>query len=375
MIRLLFLIDSVGHEAGTENQLLELIGRLDRRRFDIRCACLAPSARLQNLPLPATAKLVFPLTSVFSLSSFRQLRQLRRYLLRERIDILHCFMVKSALLGVLAARGSRGPIVLTSRRNLGHWYTPFYLRVFRYLNRHTARVVANSEGARRAAIELEGVTPAKVDVLYNGVDLVRFAPATPPPGLLRPWGVADDALVVGNVSNYRPVKDLPLFLRAARLVLERFPTAVFLLVGTGPLRADLTALADQLGIASQVVFTDGQGGVAEYLSRMDVACLSSSAEGFSNAILEYMAAGLPVVATDVGGNAEAIADGETGFIVSSREPDEFANRLEFLLAHPARRREMGAAARARCERMFGLDTCIRRHEDYYEQLLALGGGR
>jgi len=366
-IRVMFVIDSVNQAAGTEKQLLATIRGLDPRRFEITLACIEDGEPLRQL-VPHALPLVFPFHRVFSLRGWTQIRRLRREINRLQIDIVHAFMIRAAILGVMAARGSVCKTVLTSRRNVGHWYTPLYVRVFRFLNRRTTRIVANSESAKRAAMEIESAPESKIDVLYNGVDSSWFSVA-PNLSVLDRMGIARESRVVGIVANYRPVKDLEMFLAAAALIAAHEPRAVFLLVGQGPLRAQLGEAAQRLGIASKVFFTDGNESVPGCLPLMEVACLSSRNESFSNAILEYMAAGLPVVATDVGGNREAIVEGVTGFLTPPKDSAAFAKAVISLLDNRSLRDQMGQSARERCRERFSMEACVHRLEKYYESLL------
>jgi len=369
-IRVVFAIDSLNNEAGTENQLIALIRGMDLQRFELFTVCIDDGERLRQLA-PYITPLIFPMSSVFSLNGLRQILRLRSQINRLHIDIVHAFVVRATVLGVLAALGSTCKVVLTSRRNMGHWYTPFYRCVFRVLNRMTSRVVANSEGAKRAAMEIEGLPGSRVDVLYNGVDLELIS-GVGDRSLLDRLGVPCQSQIIGIVANYRPVKDLPMFLRAASLIAARHADAVFLLVGRGPLRRSLGELAKKLGIAGKVFFTDGVGSVAGYLPLMELGCMSSLNEGFSNAILEYMAAGLAVVATNVGGNREAVVDGVTGFLTPVGDETTFARRVISLLEDKPLRKAMGERGRARCAERFEMEACIRRHERYYESLLKDG---
>ena len=351
-IAVLLCTDSIGEDAGTERHVVEVVTRLDRTRFDPYLCCLQDSPRLRDMAGCCGTR-VFPVTSVWRPNGLRQILALRRTIRERRIDIVHTFATKATIVGVLAAKGTRAKVV-TSRRNMGYWYAPRLLCLFRYLNRHTTRVLANSERVKRLVVEAEELAPEKVDVLYNGVDVERYA-AGPAPA--RP--------TVGIVANYRPVKDLGLFLRAARLVAVEVPEAGFLLAGRGPLRDELGRLAEELGISERVTFTDGRGEVPEHLRCMSIGCLSSESEGFSNAILEYMAAGLPVVATDVGGNAEAIEDGVTGYLVRERTPEAFAQPIVKLLRDERRREEIGRRGLERCRERFEIGGAVRRLEEYY----------
>ena len=335
-LRILYVIDSVAEAAGTENQLLEFLKRLDANRFELFLVCFENSPRLEEARRYATT-CVFPIKAAYSPSGLRQIWALRRYIREHAIDVVHTFLVKGAIVGVLAGRGA-APVVITSRRSLGYWYTPKILMLFRFLNRHTTRVLANCDAVKRIVVDKEGVPASQVDVIYNGVDM-RLFEASANAGMAAS-DIPEGVPVIGIVANYRPVKNLDMFLQGAALVSQQFPQAVFLLVGKGPLKDELAGLAERLGIRSKVYFTNGVGSVPALLRRMSIACLTSSSEGFSNAILEYMAAGLPVIATAVGGNAEAVVDGETGLIVPPGDPAAFAAAVCRLLGNEQERAQM-----------------------------------
>ncbi len=365
------LCDTVGLDAGTERLVAEIARRLDPSKLDVHLCCMEDSSQLRSLAgVCRTA--VFPLTSVFSLQGIRQLMSLRSYLTQHRIQIVHGFMTKTNILAVLSSLASRR-IVITSRLNTGYWYTPTWKLIFRILNLGTTRVLTNSEAGRNIVADAEKLDPRKIDVHYQGVNAERFRPGLGDPSACRRLGIPESATVIGIVANLRPVKDLPLFLRSARIVSDRCPQAAFLVVGHGQQLGELQALAAELGIADRVFFTKGEGRVIDYLAGMSVACLSSASEGFSNAILEYMATGLPVVATDVGGNRELVLDGDTGFLVRDRTPEAFARPLIELLENGELRLRMGANGLARCLSNFEMGKTIRDLEDYYSGLVQQAG--
>ena len=252
---------------------------------------------------------------------------------------------------------------------MGYRYTPFYRRFFRFLNRLTTRIVANSEAVKQVTAQAESVALEKIDVIYQGVDSAHYGPVSDGPSVAKGIGIPIGAQVVGMVANLRPVKDVELFLRAARKVADEIPQAAFLVVGRGPLRQELGKLAVTLGLGDKVFFSDGRATVQDCLRCMCIGCLSSESEGFSNAILEYMSAGLPVVATDVGGNREAILDRHTGYLVRERTPEALAEALIDLLRNPGKRASMGREGRQRCLDLFDIRIAIRQLEDYYASLL------
>jgi glycosyltransferase involved in cell wall biosynthesis len=165
------------------------------------------------------------------------------------------------------------------------------------------------------------------------------------------------------------LKNLPLFLEAARQVAACRDNVMFAILGSGPDQTALSQLALRLGIADRVVWTGAVHSTAPYLVRSHIACLSSDSEGFSNAILEFMAAALPVVATEVGGAAEAIVEGETGYLVPARQPEPMARRLLQLLDAPPLRARMGRAGRTRVDDWFSLSRQIESYERLYHHLV------
>ena len=360
------LVDTVGNDAGTERQVIVTARELDKSKFDVHVCCLEPSPQLSALADYCHIE-VFPTTSIKSWKGLKQAKHFRQYLDRHQIQIVHAYMNKTAAFAVFSCLMS-DRIVITSRLNTGYWYTPGLRAWFSLLNQATTRIMANSELAAKIAVEAEHISPDKVDVVYQGVDMSVFRPGLGNPAVCERLGISPDCRVVGIVANLRAVKDIPLFLRAASLVAGQLPDVAFLIVGMGEQLKELQALAAELGLETRVFFTRGEGKVMDYLARMSVGCLTSKSEGFSNAILEYMAAGLPVVATDVGGNREAIVHGETGYLVAERTPEKLAEPIIYLLTHEAERRDMGQRSVARCREHFELHRTIENLENYYSSL-------
>ncbi len=367
-IRVCLLSDTVGLDAGTERQVTETARRLHKNRFDVHVVCLEDSPQLQALRSVCRIA-VFPTPSANSWAGLRQARHFRRYLREHRLDIVHAYMNKTAAFAVMSSVGS-DRIVITSRLNTGYWYTPTLRRMFQVLNRRTDSIMANSQEAKRIAIETEGLAPDEVAVVYQGVDMSKFSAGLGDPSACERLGIPRGARVVGIVANLRPVKDHKLFLRAAQLVAREINDVAFLLAGRGELYDELRGFARELGIAEQVFFTQGEGNVMDWLAGMRIGCLTSISEGFSNAVMEYMAAGLPVVAIDVGGNRDAIVHGETGFLVPDRTPEAFARPLIELLRNEELRATMGRKGFERCSELFEVEKTIGQLEQLYESLIA-----
>jgi glycosyltransferase involved in cell wall biosynthesis len=361
------LSDTVGLDAGTERQVVETAKRLNKNRFNVHVVCLEDSPQLRSLEGVCHIG-VFPTPSVNSLAGLIQVRSFRKYLREHRIRIAHAYMNKTAAFAVLTSLGS-DRIVITSRLNTGYWYTPKLRRMFLLLNRGTDAIMANSIEAKRIAVETEGLAADRVRVVYQGVDMTKFSRGLGDPAACERFGVPRGARVVGIVANLRPVKDHALFLRSAKIVAQQISDAVFLLAGRGELYPELCQLSSELGIRDRVFFTQGEGGIMDCLARMSIGCLTSFSEGFSNAIMEYMAAGLPAVAIDVGGNRDAIIDGETGYLVAARSPEAFAKPLIQLLRNEELRTDMGAKGFERCVDYFEVSKTIGQLEEFYDSLV------
>jgi glycosyltransferase involved in cell wall biosynthesis len=316
----------------------------------------------------------FPLTSFYDANAARQLRRFARFLRERAIDVVHTHDFYTNVFGMAAATIARTPVRVASKRETTGMRTRAQKAVQRGAFALADAVVVNSEAVRR---DLErGGTPArKIVTVYNGLDLRRVAP---PAGLTREDALAvfdlprDEALrFVTIVANLRhDVKDHPTFLRAARRVSERAPHARFVVAGEGELIEQTRALAASLGLADKVFFTGRCERVAELLFASDVCVLSSRAEGFSNAILEYMAAGRAVVATDVGGAREAIVEGETGYVVPAGDDARMAERIVSLLEDGELARRMGARGREVVAEKFSCEAQLERTLALYERLLA-----
>jgi glycosyltransferase involved in cell wall biosynthesis len=235
-------------------------------------------------------------------------------------------------------------------------------RLGRLLNVLTTATVANCNAARRALLDAEGPDPASVAVLENGVDLERFL-------LLPPPGQHPGPRCVGAVANLRPVKGLDLLLEAAARLAPAHPDVVFSVAGEGEERQPLAESAARRGLGGRFVLEGRVADVPGFLAGLDVAVLCSRAEGMPNAVLEYMAAARPIVATAVGATPELIEDGAHGLLVPPGDAAALARAVGRLLADPAQARRLGEAARWRARERYGREAMVRRFEDFYAGLL------
>ncbi|MBA3805703.1 MAG: glycosyltransferase, partial [Acidobacteria bacterium] len=301
------------------------------------------------------------------------LRRLARYLRERRIDVIHTQDFYTNVFGMAGAALARVPVRIASRFETLGWRTDAQNKAERGAFRLAHAVNANSEAVKQYLVG-QNLPAQKIAVIYYGFDVARvtLAPDLERGRLLDLLGLPREPLrrFVTIVANLRhDVKNHPMFLRAAQRVKAEVPEAAFVLAGEGELTEPLRVMAGELGLGSDAFFIGRCERVAELLSISDVCVLSSKAEGFSNSILEYMAAARAVVVTDVGGAREAVVEGETGYLVDSGDEAAMAGRIVSLLGDPRRARLMGRRGREVVEQKFSRRRQLEETQALYERLL------
>jgi glycosyltransferase involved in cell wall biosynthesis len=371
-IKLLKFITLFGAEVGgTERHFVNLARTLDRSRFELFLACMRRSTSDTEPGLgPVTEYNIKRLYGPRALTA--QLR-LAAFIKRHRVQIVHAYGFYPNVFAIPAARLAGAPVVIASIRDLGDMCTPMQRRVQRMSCRLADCILVNAEAVRERLVA-SGYPRQKIRVIRNGIDLSRFEGVRS--GALREeLGLPPGAPVVGVVSRVNPLKGLDYFLEAAAVVARRFPDARFLVVGDDPChqnggyRAELELLAQRLGLGGRVLFTGLRRDVPAVLSELAVSVLPSLSEGLSNVLLESMAVGAPVVATRVGGAAEAVEDGRSGLLVPPRDSAALAAAIGRVLADPELAAGLGQAARQRVITAFSLDSMTRETERLYVTLL------
>jgi glycosyltransferase involved in cell wall biosynthesis len=346
---------------GTETQLLALIGNLDRKRVEPYLCVLDGAEATSRVMAPTDCPVLrLGIRSLRSVVALSQAARFVRFLRRERIDILQVYFHDSALFGALLGRLAGVRHILRVRNNLGYWMTRGYRRRFRVVNCFVTKFLTNSDAGRDALIEQEGVDPASVVVVNNGIDLDRFTDSGPAAA-----GPRTGPRRVGVVANLRPVKGLDVFLRAAALVAGKRPDVVFAIAGEGPERPNLELLASQLGLAGRFRLLGRVDDIPRILAQLDVVVQSSHSEGLSNALLEAMAAGKPTIATAVGANPIVIRDGIDGLLVPHGNPERLAAAIDHLLNRPKEASMMGRSAQQAVRERFSWPVVAGVYERFY----------
>ncbi|MFQ3592590.1 MAG: glycosyltransferase [Gemmataceae bacterium] len=353
-VRVAFVIDELA-TAGTETQLLALIRELDRRRVQPALVLLrGQSERSQSLEPSDCPVLRLGVGRLRDPRTALQGWQFLRFLWDFQPDVVQTYFPDSSYFAVPLARVAGVPYVVRTRNNIGHWMRARDRWLGRLLNPLVSVTIANCQAARQALLRDERPLPQRVHVLENGVDLDRFLCLAPPRGPAR---------TVGAVANLRPVKGLDLLVESAR----QLPELCFRVAGEGEQRDALQAKIDQHRL--DFTLTGACHNIPAFLGSLDIAVLCSRAEGLSNALLEYMAAARPIVATAVGATPDLIRDGQEGLLVPPGDADSLARALAYLRDHFALARQLGLAARRRAIARFSRSAMIRRFETFYIRLV------
>lgn len=360
---ILYMIDNLAY-GGTEKQLVELIRNLDRSRFRPHLCTLKPSNNLyEELDIP---KIYLDFTSYTHFSLFTKIISLNKFITANKIQIIQTFFQDPFLLAAMIKPFHRVKLI-GSFRDLGFWRKRSETRKMRLAYPYFSGFIANSQAVKEHFVATDGIRPEKIEVIYNGFDSQL---------LDQKYSLnhqRENKLIVGIVGNFnRQVKKVDDFIRAAAIVHRQKPDTRFVIVGDGELRNDLESLATQLGVLDKIEFTGRVEHPMQFIRDFSVGVITSETEGFCNAIVEYMAFGIPVVATNVGGNPELVVDGENGFLVPVGSPETLAERIVCLLDDASLRSTIGKRNEEKISKKYSIPVMIEKHSDYYCRTLAGG---
>lgn len=355
------------NRAGAEKQLYYLVKGLDRSMFSPAVVSLSRGGywgeALRSLGIQVVE------IERKRRGEIRRLSGLTGFFRSMRPHIVHSFLFSANTYGRMAAVLAGVPVVITSERNLprvGKDKTVFKMITDKVFAPLSDAIVCNSRSAEECLRERYLYDPGRLFTVHNGIEAAEY------PLKDRRYVDAAGDIVVGTIGNLYPKKNHRLFLEMAEMVTVqcRDKNVRFLIAGDGPLRKELQSHAVRLGIRGKVEFTGAIDDICRILGAMDVFVLTSSYEGLSNAIMEAMASGLPVVATDVGGNRELIVDGETGFLAPEGDGAALADRVLALAGDRNLMARMGEKGRQRMLNEFPVKKMVSETEKIYRACIA-----
>ena len=364
MIRVLHVIPTLVR-GGAEKQLTLLATRLPRDRFDVHVTVLTHSGPYEQTLREAEVPLHF-VNKTWKVDPGAYLR-LRRHISSLQPDIVHTWIFAANCYGRQAAFTAGVKHVLAGERCVDRWKVWHELALDRYLARRTERIVTNSSGVRDFYAQ-HGIAPDKFVIIPNGMTPLP-ASLLARDALLRELGLPGDARLIGAVGRLWPQKRYKDLIWAADLLKVVRPDTHLLIIGEGPHRWRLERYRAQIEITDRVHFLGLRDDVPQLLPHFECLWLGSAYEGQSNAVLEAMAAGLPVIATDIPGNRDLVVPQETGYLVPVGDRAAFARWTSVLLDDPEQARRLGEAGRQRIHDHFSVEQMVDRHASLYAELV------
>lgn len=366
MTRVLLIIPTLVR-GGAEKQLALLAAGLPREEFDVQVAVLTHSG-----PLEATLRAAnIPVTVIGKRWKFDPLSyfRLKRHIQALRPDIVHTWLFAANAYGRQAALSAGVKHIIAGERCVDPWKSTWQLTIDRALAKRTEKIVTNSSGVKDFYVS-RGLPAEKFVIIPNGIAPAPIAAPLTREALLTEMSLPPNARLIGAVGRLWPQKRVKDLIWAADLLKSTRDDTHLIIVGDGPQRSRLERYREQVEIVDRVHFLGERDDVSRLLPHFDALWLASEYEGQSNAILEAMAAAVPVIATDIPGNRDLVIDGVTGYLVPVGERFEFTRRTHWLLDDSALRERLGAAARERIEREFTVQQMVQRHAELYRQLVA-----
>ncbi len=376
----LFIIDVLFREGGTEVHLFNLVNGLDPARFRPIVVPLFPADSPMIERMRAAGIMVYPLLlkRVYGLSAVRVAYRLISLMKRQNVDIVQTYHFVSDVLGSLTATMAGVPLVVCNRRDKGFNERRPHRWVRRLITPLIDFTICVSDDLRAQLLATERMRADRVVTLYNGVQANPVLSPALRQAKLKELGLSESRPIIGSVMNLRPIKGAKYLVEAAAIVLKKHPQAQFVIVGGAAER--LPAMADYVNPIMEFVkqnkldealhFTGNRTDVGELLLLFDIFVLPSLSEGFSNALIEAMRAGNSIVATEVGGNPEALDHGENGLLVPPGDAAALAGSLMTLLENPVYAKQLGAAARRKAESRFTVNAMVQDYQRLYRRLWA-----
>jgi glycosyltransferase involved in cell wall biosynthesis len=364
-VKIVYLVDFLRTiQAGTEKQLSHLLHYFPDAGFDVQLVSLQKSPFLLN-----DAPHIFPKVRFSTLDAKSDLSKslssffrLFRLLQEEKPTLVHSFFPASNSLGIITARLAGIKKLISSRRDMGFNLNRMDISLLKIADRFVSCIIVNAGRVKEYTVQIEGIQSNRIKVIRNGISLDGYNTSYERSLSGKP--------VIGIVANLnRPVKRVDLFIKAAAIIHRSFPQTEFWVIGDGPLRTELEKLAFDLSLDSSMRFFGRQPDVHKYISQMSIGVITSDSEGLSNAIMEYMCAGLPVVATDVGGNPELVKHELTGLLVPPNDESLLAEAIVKLINTPENRVRMGMKGRDVIGEDFSIKNMLKETSRTYESLL------
>jgi glycosyltransferase involved in cell wall biosynthesis len=374
-LKLLICIDFIYTDtAGTENQLIKLINNLDHNKYEIYLLCLKNTLWLENNKSMLNCSVTAFNYNEHNHKDTRNLLVMWKtikHMKTVKPDIVISFFKVSYILGVIAARLAGIKYIISTRRDYGLWIDAKGIYLLKFANRFVHSIITNSYKVKELTCLVEKYDSDKVHVIYNGLDFNEFENESNTIVADKiAYGIPANNKVVGILAGLRPMKHHDCFFKAAKRVLYLRQDVSFVIIGDGILRPYLENYTKELGIEENTHFLGWQNNISRFLSFFDIGVNCSSNEGLSNAIMEYMAKGVPCIVSDAGGNTELISNNVNGFVFPLDDDYTLANLIVTLLNERNKCCEFALKSRLKIKSNMTVEKMITEYERYLTSLLS-----
>jgi len=371
-IKILIITDVLKKIGGSERNITQLLHGFDQRQFQTYVACYY-SGELA-LAMRAEGFQIYSLRcgGIYSIKGVKNIICLYKLIRREKITLIVTYHEGSDFLGLALSKLCAVPII-SNRRDMGYKTRLPHRVAYKLLGRYFDGAITVSDAVKNEVINRGWFKEGKVWCIHNGIKVEEYGNHVDRESIKRSIGVEANKYVVGLIGNIKKIKGIRFFLHAASLICAQNSGIEFVIIGhdlneTGNSMNDMKWLAKKMNVADKIHFLGGRSDIADLLPIFDVAVISSLSEGFSNVLLEYMASAKPVVATDVGGNREAVIHGETGLLVPPKNSQKLAEAINVLLNDKEIALRYGLSGRRRVETEFSLQRMIEKYENIFEHV-------
>jgi len=354
-ISILYIINGLS-QAGTEKQLIKLLNKLNPNDFNLFLACFNESNEFINRDKIQFYQFLYK--PMYRPKFWFEVFKLAIYVYKNNIEIIQTYFQDPTIIGAFLRLLVKTKLIINFR-DLGFWENRLEKIKMNFFFRFGDVFVSNAHAVKMHYIKNYRIPEKKSVVIHNGLDLK---------GMVGNRNV--NVKILGIVANFnRRVKRVDDFIKMASFVIQKYNNVKFIIIGDGYLRHELEALANELHILNKIDFVGRSSNPEKYISKFYIGVLTSQSEGLSNAIMEYMAFGLPVVCTNVGGNPELIEDETNGFLVDSGRPDLLAEKVLYLLNNPDVAARIGRINKEKISKFFTTSAMINKYKQMYFNLV------
>lgn len=357
---------------GVENQLLMVLKNYDRRRFFPFVCSLSDKGDIGK-EIEDLGVEVYCLNKLKHTFDWTMVKDIYHFIKKKNIKIVRTHQYHANLYGRLAAKLAKVPCIVASVHNVYTMDRKFHRRIMnKFLSRFSDKVVAVSETVKKDILKYDGLHEDEIMVIYNGIDTDSFVNRDGN-AIRKELGIPSDVPVIGTVGRLTPQKGQKCLIEAISRMKEKFTEIMLLIVGEGPIKDELKDYVNTLNINKNVIFTGSRRDVPALLSAMDIFVLPSFWEGLPNALIEAMASGKPIIASDLPPVREIFDSEKVGVIVPVRDSTAISSSIESLLNNKSRSETLGKFAKERAFSQFDIKTAVERYTSLFENILGSKG--